>query len=395
MPLVEDAYEVMRDYSRLQDTIHVNNNCDYPIWLRKVCQLDSLCHATITIPSARKSSLSQGRCMMKVCTEIFDEKDSKVFGLLMQKSIRFDDFIFPSSSSSSSSSKQFIHRNLSITISASTRASELINSVQPPTTITLTEKECEPAVTTSITSSSNCSNNNSYLPNPVNTTYRGHYAPFFGVVCGQLGLSKELTQTMFLRCMMRDALSAAYRLNILGPLQAAKLQLYFSRILPTMLPATTTTDSNPTSISTSNILSKSVAYNRNSTTMGEEADNTDENIGKRKREQGESDEDSNSKKVSNTTNHNNKSLLVGGVRGVSEDIQEDAIKAHHMTHHQRHWAAEDLSLPYLSPRAVDVLMKRRMLQTEIPLATACTATAPVLDLIQSQHDQLYSRLFIS
>jgi len=191
--------------------------------------------------------------------------------------------------------------------------------------------------------------------------------------------------------MMRGALSAACRLNILGPLQAAKLQLYFSRILPTMLPTTTTTDSNPATISTSIILSKSVDYDRNSTTMYEEADNTNENIGKRKREQGESDEDSNSKKVTITTN--SKSLLIG-VRGVS-DMQEDVIKANHMTHHQRHWAVEDLSLPYLSPRAVDVLMKRRMLQTEFPLATACTATAPVLDLIQSQHDQLYSRLFIS
>ena len=64
---------------------------------------------------------------------------------------------------------------------------------------------------------------------------RGHFPPMFGVICGILGLSIDLTETMYLRCVLRDLISAAGRLNIIGPLQGAKLQLKFIEVVEDLL----------------------------------------------------------------------------------------------------------------------------------------------------------------
>jgi urease accessory protein len=46
----------------------------------------------------------------------------------------------------------------------------------------------------------------------------------FGAVAGLLGFSATETRKMYLYMYLRDTLSAATRLNLLGPLEAAKLQ---------------------------------------------------------------------------------------------------------------------------------------------------------------------------
>jgi urease accessory protein len=61
-------------------------------------------------------------------------------------------------------------------------------------------------------------------------TFQWHYAPLFGAVCGALGLTLDLTGRMFLRCLLRDIFSSAARLNIVGPLEAARLR---SELTPT------------------------------------------------------------------------------------------------------------------------------------------------------------------
>ncbi|KAL2632799.1 hypothetical protein R1flu_004278 [Riccia fluitans] len=51
-----------------------------------------------------------------------------------------------------------------------------------------------------------------------------HHAPLFGVICGLLGVDAITTQRSYLYMGLRDILSASTRLNLTGPLEAAKLQ---------------------------------------------------------------------------------------------------------------------------------------------------------------------------
>ncbi|KAL6554709.1 hypothetical protein OROHE_007448 [Orobanche hederae] len=57
-----------------------------------------------------------------------------------------------------------------------------------------------------------------------------HHAPIFGLVCGLLGFDAEMTQRAYVYVTMRDVLSAATRLNLVGPLGAAVLQHEMARI---------------------------------------------------------------------------------------------------------------------------------------------------------------------
>ncbi|KAF3950169.1 hypothetical protein CMV_024038 [Castanea mollissima] len=51
-----------------------------------------------------------------------------------------------------------------------------------------------------------------------------HHAPIFGLICGLLGLDSRTSQRAYLFITMRDVISAATRLNIVGPMGAAVLQ---------------------------------------------------------------------------------------------------------------------------------------------------------------------------
>lgn len=51
-----------------------------------------------------------------------------------------------------------------------------------------------------------------------------HHAPVFGLVCGLLGFDTETSQRAYMFVTMRDIISAATRLNLVGPLGAAELQ---------------------------------------------------------------------------------------------------------------------------------------------------------------------------
>lgn len=337
-----DAYHLMRNASLLNQHAAMSSSNSNPAvinnassWLDSVCRLDSLCHATITTPSARKSSISQGRCMMKVCSEIFEDAlGSLVYSTLMQRLSSFDDLVMMTT-------KQVTRVGRNRSGSDGDNGSRgAIPGPQPHTT----KDDFKPP--TSSSTVSGC-------------LYRGHYAPFFGVVCGVLGLTADLAQTMFLRCTMRDALSAACRLNILGPLQAAKLQLHFSHILPTMLTAETSRQ--PVVIARIDPGSGSV-------------ETLSPALGKRKLEPDTSHEEE-----------------LSAIEAHKVDVETVGVVKPEYTHE----SMEHAVLPLLSQRAANVMRRRRALQQEFPSASAATSTAPVLDLIQSQHDQLYSRLFIS
>lgn len=51
-----------------------------------------------------------------------------------------------------------------------------------------------------------------------------HHAPIFGLVCGALGFDSTTSQRAYMFITMRDVISAATRLNLIGPLGAALLQ---------------------------------------------------------------------------------------------------------------------------------------------------------------------------
>nr|ACU19483.1 unknown [Glycine max] len=51
-----------------------------------------------------------------------------------------------------------------------------------------------------------------------------HHAPVFGLICGALGFDKTSFQRAYMFITMRDVISAATRLNLIGPLGAALLQ---------------------------------------------------------------------------------------------------------------------------------------------------------------------------
>ncbi|KAG5517296.1 hypothetical protein RHGRI_037898 [Rhododendron griersonianum] len=51
-----------------------------------------------------------------------------------------------------------------------------------------------------------------------------HHAPIFGLICGLLGFGFETSQRAYMFITMRDIISAATRLNLVGPMGAASLQ---------------------------------------------------------------------------------------------------------------------------------------------------------------------------
>ncbi|KAF5751641.1 urease accessory protein UreF [Tripterygium wilfordii] len=62
-----------------------------------------------------------------------------------------------------------------------------------------------------------------------------HHALVFGLICGLVGMDTETSQRAFMFITMRDAISAATRLNLVGPLGAAVLQHQVSIVAETIL----------------------------------------------------------------------------------------------------------------------------------------------------------------
>ncbi|KAL5765332.1 hypothetical protein ACOSP7_015949 [Xanthoceras sorbifolium] len=62
-----------------------------------------------------------------------------------------------------------------------------------------------------------------------------HHAPIFGIICGLIGLNSPTSQRAYMFITVRDIISAATRLNLLGPLGAAMLQHQIAPVAETML----------------------------------------------------------------------------------------------------------------------------------------------------------------
>ncbi|KAK9170578.1 hypothetical protein Syun_002718 [Stephania yunnanensis] len=62
-----------------------------------------------------------------------------------------------------------------------------------------------------------------------------HHAPVFGLVCGLIGFDSTACQRAFMFITMRDIISAATRLNLIGPLGASILQHEIAPLAEEML----------------------------------------------------------------------------------------------------------------------------------------------------------------
>ncbi|XP_010251851.1 PREDICTED: urease accessory protein F isoform X2 [Nelumbo nucifera] len=62
-----------------------------------------------------------------------------------------------------------------------------------------------------------------------------HHAPVFGLICGLLGFDSETSQRAYMFITMRDTISAATRLNLVGPLGASVLQHQIAHIAEELL----------------------------------------------------------------------------------------------------------------------------------------------------------------
>ncbi|CAH8359155.1 unnamed protein product [Eruca vesicaria subsp. sativa] len=64
---------------------------------------------------------------------------------------------------------------------------------------------------------------------------RFHHAPIFGLVCGLLGMDPETSQRAYLFVTLRDVVSAATRLNLVGPMGASVMQHRMAVVAETVL----------------------------------------------------------------------------------------------------------------------------------------------------------------
>ncbi|CAN8304518.1 unnamed protein product [Cochlearia groenlandica] len=62
-----------------------------------------------------------------------------------------------------------------------------------------------------------------------------HHAPVFGLICGLLGVDHLTTQRAYLFITLRDVVSAATRLNLVGPMGASVMQHRVSIVAETVL----------------------------------------------------------------------------------------------------------------------------------------------------------------
>ena len=55
-----------------------------------------------------------------------------------------------------------------------------------------------------------------------------HFAPIFGCLCGRLGITLPILERMYMRMLLRDLISAATRLSVVGPLEGSRLQAHYA-----------------------------------------------------------------------------------------------------------------------------------------------------------------------
>ena len=192
-------------------------------------------------------------------------------------------------------------------------------------------------------------------------TSQCHFIPLFGAVCGILGLTQNLTSRMYLRCTLRDLLSSAARLNILGPLEGARLRCELTASIEWLLSQHTQKHTQDT------VTDQRLSYN--------------EHAG-----------------IQSPSNHLNPVTVASSLPPSPVDCSNKRQKCNHHDHdndHDEHNSKNDGDTRVTdSDNNSDVLPLSESIIT-IPTVVEPTITSPILEILQARHDVLYARLFNS
>lgn len=160
--------------------VEITENTD---WFSNIRQIDEEYHANVTNNVGSRASIQQGKCYLRVIHETFcDNLDLERIEMIRKG------------------------------IQTGLRTHPLTHSL---------------VITHSL-------NYLSHLP-PYSGLLHGHYAVIFGIIVKMLNISYQMTERIFMRCLVRDLLSSSYRLNIIGPMEGSKIQNEFIPIIENIL----------------------------------------------------------------------------------------------------------------------------------------------------------------
>ena len=262
------------------------------VLLTELRHVDEYCHTLLTNEVSRRASRAQGKCFLRAATEAFSST-----------SPRLQQFTTALTASSSSTTQQTGRDN------NETNEHEWIS-------------QC-------------------------------HFTPLFGAVCGILGLTQNLTSRMYLRCTLRDLLSSAARLNILGPLEGAKLRCELTASIEMLL-----------------------------------RQHTQKTINDKKQSYSEHAE------IKTTSNHLNTVIASSSAAASPPPSLDDCSNKRQKCDHDDHEDDNDDRRIIGIDNNSDVLPPS---DTILSMTTVVepTITSPILEILQARHDVLYARLFNS
>ena len=147
-------------------------------WLARISDIDRLCQVSMTNSVSKRASINQGKCFLRASIVAFRH---------CQTAYEYMEILSEALRGTGNGGEPYQHHS---------------------------------SLDSSLTSSTN------RTPAALAKQYLlyAHYSTIFGAVCGLLDLSLTMTSLMFMRCQVRDLLSAACRLGIIGPLEGAHVQ---------------------------------------------------------------------------------------------------------------------------------------------------------------------------
>lgn len=219
----------------------------------------------------------------------------------------------------------------------------------------------------------------------ITSEYRCHHATLFGFICRLLGISLPLTRVMYMRCFLRDIFSAACRLNIIGPIDGARLQSEFSTVISDMFRTTNcqlVSSHLPLRYVSKEEFKPVMCYNT-SPSENNHIGNKDSTALDLSGISFATAASCASNACSVTSNHNlNSSSITYTLLNYMSDINKNAFLS----------CESSFPVGHFGDCYDDGIGNCE--RTHVwPFEPA--TTAPVLELAQSQHEQLYSRLFLS
>ena len=264
--------------------------------LTELRHVDGYCHTILTNEVSRRASRAQGKCFLRAATEAFSSTSPRLQ--------QFTSALIASSSSSTTTQQAM----------------------------------------------------NDNVRNQYEWTSQCHFTPLFGAICGILGLTQHLTSRMYLRCTLRDLMSSAARLNILGPLEGAKVRCELTASIESLLHQYTQNTINGKKLTHFEHAGIQSSSNRTSSSSSSSSSSSPDDGSNKRQKHDHHDHDADYDEC-------------------NSNIKNDDDKKNHGTNNN------SAVLP-LSKTIATVVVEP-------------TITSPILEILQARHDVLYARLFNS